>query len=587
MSIHTAGYERQSAARANKSEASPATQRAANKGEAERRKAAVADLHWVGHYEDIGISAFNGKERPAYERLLKDCRAGRVNMIIVYYISRLSRMEPLDAIPVVTELLNLGVTVVSVTEGEFRKGNLMDLIHLIMRLDAAHNESKNRSAAVYGAKQLAKEAGGYIGGTAPYGRDLTPETRYTPDGRPIVVQTLTTRPDEADVIRDVWALIKYHKENPAPPKPGEGRVVPGSIGWITAKLNRDGIPTRGASKGKAHANSGWRANTLTRILKDPTLAGYRTEAAYKLREDGTRTNTVAEYRIVRDEHGEPVTAWEPILAPADWWQLQEWIKVRSARKWDGTSRNLLTSIGLLHCECGRSMKSSAAVRSDVRQSMYRCSRPTGMEIPGQHKGTSAVSQPLLDDYVARRIFAIIGAAEDDDDALLILQAAQKRFGESTEAPETAQERAALVGDRADAARALETLYDMQPSYMGNEIGRRRFAKAVSDQEARMAAAEERIAALAAMDTPELPIASWLERDTYDEDDGDSIGPGTSWAKADLNARRDLAKLFITRVVVRKAETRERAVRGKAWKGDRVVITWAAESLADEERDHVA
>ncbi len=587
MSIHAAGYERQSAARANKSEASPATQRAANKGEADRRKAAGADLQWVGHYEDIGISAFNGKERPAYERLLEDCRAGRVNMIIVYYISRLSRMEPLDAIPVVTELLNLGVTIVSVTEGEFRKGNLMDLIHLIMRLDAAHNESKNRSAAVYGAKQLAKEAGGYIGGTAPYGRNLTPETRHTADGRPIVVQTLTTRPDEADVIRDVWALIKYHKENPAPAKLGEGRVVPGSIGWITAKLNRDGVPTRGASKGKAHANSGWRANTLTRILNDPALAGYRTEAVYKLREDGTRTNTVAEYRIVRDEHGEPVTAWDPILAPADWWQLQEWIKVRSARKWDGTSRNLLTSIGLLHCECGRSMKSSAAVRSDVRQSMYRCSRPTGLEIPGQHKGTSAVSQPLLDDYVARRIFAIIGAAEDDDDVALILQEARKRFGESTEAPETAQERAALVADRADAARALETLYDMQPSYMGNEIGRRRFAKAVSDQEARMAAAEERIAALAAMDTPELPIASWLERDTYDEDDWDSIGPGTWWAKADLSARRELVKLFVTRVVVRKAETRERAVRGKAWKGDRVVITWAAEGLGDVERDHVA
>lgn len=290
---------------------------------------------------------------------------------------------------------------------------------------------------------------------------------------------------------------------------------------------------------------------------------------------------------MRDEHGEPVTAWDPILAPADWWQLQEWIKVRSARKWDGTSRNLLTSIGLLHCECGRSMKSSAAVRSDVRQSMYRCSRPTGLEIPGQHKGTSAVSQPLLDDYVARRIFAIIGAAEDDDDVALILQEARKRFGESTEAPETAQERAALVADRADAARALETLYDMQPSYMGNEIGRRRFAKAVSDQEARMAAAEERIAALAAMDTPELPIASWLERDTYDEDDWDSIGPGTWWAKADLSARRELVKLFVTRVVVRKAETRERAVRGKAWKGDRVVITWAAEGLGDVERDHVA
>ncbi|MEV0774919.1 recombinase family protein [Streptomyces sp. NPDC050428] len=590
MSIHAAGYGRQSAARANKSEASPTTQRVANKGEADRRKAAGADVHWVGHYEDIGISAYTGKERPGYERLLKDCRAGRVNMIIVYYISRLSRMEPLDAIPVVTELLNLGVTIVSVTEGEFRKGNLMDLIHLIMRLDAAHNESKNRSAAVYGAKQQAKEAGGYIGGTAPYGRNLTPETRRSSDGRPIVVQTLTTRADEADVIREVWGLIKYHKENPRPAVPGEGRVVPGSIGWITAKLNRDGVPTRGASKGKARKDSGWHPNTLTRILRDPTLAGYRTEAVYKLRDDGTRTNTVSEYRIVRDDHGEPVSAWEPILDTADWWQLQEWLQRRVVRKWSSISRNLLTSIETLYCECGRAMKSSVATKASGRQSTYRCSRPTGMEPDGQHTGTVAVSQELVDDYVARRIFTIIGAAEGDHEASEILREAHKRLGETIEAPETAQERAALVADRADAARALETLYDMQPSYMSNEIGRKRFAKSVSDQEARMAAAEERIAALAAMDAPALPIAEWLERDSDTEDGeggGDSIGPGTWWAKADLSARRNLVKLFIERVVVRKAETRERAVRGKAWRGDRVVITWATESLADEERDQVA
>lgn len=565
MSIHAAGYERQSAARANKSEASPATQRAANRGEADRRRAAGADVQWVGHYEDIGISAFNGKERPAYERLLKDCRAGRVNMIIVYCISRLSRMEPLDAIPVVTELLNLGVTIVSVTEGEFRKGNLMDLIHLIMRLDAAHNESKNRSAAVNGAKLLAKEAGGYIGGTAPYGRKLTPETRRTPDGRPIVVQVLTAHPEEAKVIRDLWELIKYHKENPHVRQPGDGRVMPGSIGWLAAKLNRDGVPTRGATTGKARKDSGWRPNTLTRILRDPTLAGYHTEPVYKMRDDGTRTKTVAEYRIVRDEHGEPVTAWEPILEAAEWWQLQEWIKVRSTRKWSGFSRNLLTSTGMLYCECGRSMKSAAAVKPDARQSTYRCSRPTGMVVPGQHTGTSAISQPLLDDYVARRVFAIIETAEDDEAAGDILYEAQKRLGETTEPTETAQERAALVAERADVARALEQLYDVQDSYTRTEIGRKRWTSDVAAQEDRMAAAEERIAALAALDVPELPIASWLECDS-DAIEGDSIGPGTWWAKADLTARRNLLALFVNRVIVRKAETRERAVRGKAWKG---------------------
>nr|WSZ97529.1 hypothetical protein OH820_19405 [Streptomyces sp. NBC_00857] len=102
----------------------------------------------------------------------------------------------------------------------------------------------------------------------------------------------------------------------------------------------------------------------------------------------------------------------------------------------------------------------------------------------------------------------------------------------------------------------------------------------------MAAAEERIAALAAMDVPELPIASWLECDA-DAIDGDPIGPGTWWAKADLTARRNLLALFVNRVIVRKAETRERAVRGKAWKGERVTIVWATEGLGETERDQVA
>ena len=97
----------------------------------------------------------HGRRPPDFDRLLKDCHEGRINLIIVYYISRLSRMDPLDAIPIVTELLNLGVTIVSLTEGEFRKGNLMDLIHLILRLDAAHSESKNKSDAVRGAKKTA------------------------------------------------------------------------------------------------------------------------------------------------------------------------------------------------------------------------------------------------------------------------------------------------------------------------------------------------------------------------------------------------------------------------------------------------
>ncbi|GAA0344213.1 recombinase family protein [Streptomyces blastmyceticus] len=228
--IYAAGYGRQPQKRANASEASPATQRSANKAEADRRAALPGvDLAWTRHYEDIGISAFTGKERPEFDRLLADCRAGRVNMIIVYYISRFSRMEPLDAIPIVTDLLNRGVTIVSVTEGEFRQGNIMDLIHLIMRLDAAHGESKNKSVAVTGAKKKVRELGGYVGGRPPYGRECVPETRYDSKGKPIAVQLLATLVKEAEVIQAWWIDIKRYKDNPTICRAErKGLEVPGS-----------------------------------------------------------------------------------------------------------------------------------------------------------------------------------------------------------------------------------------------------------------------------------------------------------------------------------------------------------------------
>ncbi|MET7427324.1 recombinase family protein [Dactylosporangium sp. NPDC005555] len=73
------GYVRQSRGRENKSEASPAVQRDAN-----LQCARQIDAEWMGTYEDIGISAFSGAERPGFDRLLADCHAGHVNVIIVH-----------------------------------------------------------------------------------------------------------------------------------------------------------------------------------------------------------------------------------------------------------------------------------------------------------------------------------------------------------------------------------------------------------------------------------------------------------------------------------------------------------------------
>ncbi|MEU9129238.1 recombinase family protein [Kitasatospora sp. NPDC048540] len=546
MDVHAAVYARQSDARENASEASTTTQRELGTAEAKRR-----DAKSVAYYEDLGISAFTGVERPQFEKLLQDCRAGRINLLIVYYVSRLSRLDPLDAIPVVVELLNLGVTIVSVTEGEFRKGNLVDLIHMFMRLDQAHNESKNKSVAVRGAKATALGLGGYIGGKAPYGFELKAETRLTADGRPIVIQTLVHTENEPDVIRGWWATIKKHKDAPYDPK---RRRHPGSLGGIVNSMNNEVlVPTRGATYGKKTKDSAWDTKTVKRILRDPRIAGFAAVPVYKVREDGKTTSQIETYRILRDpETMLPLQIYEPIIPPDAWYELQEWLDGRGRGKGLSRGESLLSAMAVLFCECG-AVKTSHADAKPVKRA-YRCRRRK--VLPGQHAGDCTISQAALDDHVARSIFALLREVEHDHEALAVLAEATRRFGVANEAPERSRERATLVADRADAVRALEELYDdRKAGGFRGDIGRRRFVAEESTLLGLLEAAEARIAVLEEAATPVIPIAEWLPEDPA----ADPIGPGSWWQSAPLPERRKFVKLFVDRITVSKSK--ERGGRG--------------------------
>jgi len=45
----------------------------------------------VGHYSDNSISAYTGKERPEWNRLLDDIRAGRVDIVLAWHLDRMTR----------------------------------------------------------------------------------------------------------------------------------------------------------------------------------------------------------------------------------------------------------------------------------------------------------------------------------------------------------------------------------------------------------------------------------------------------------------------------------------------------------------
>ncbi|MDH6123872.1 MULTISPECIES: recombinase family protein [unclassified Kitasatospora] len=573
MATHAGVYTRQSEQRANQSEASTEDQRERS---IERAKALGA-VAIECYDEELGTSAFDGKVRPVFERMLNDCRAGRINMIVVYYVARFSRIDPLDAIPVVSELLNLGVTIVSVNEGQFRKGNLMDLIHLIMRLDAAHQESRNKSVAVSGAKKLARELGGYTGGKAPYGFRLEPHTVTRENGRPVVIQKLAVEESEAAVIRQIAEDITAQPLGQGQWFSGEGV----SITSIAAKLDAQGIPTRGQTVGKKFSDSRWAAQMIRRVLKDPRIAGYAAEPQYGTRKDGTPGTTVVGYKLERDpETMKPITAHPQIITPEAWYSIQQWLETRT-RTGERIDRgqSLVTGLGIALCECGALLKTHGmSNRHGTHYRQYRCSRVHPE--PGKHAGNVSISQTALDDYVARRVFALIQNADGDPDTHDVLQEAARRFGRATERPDRAAERSRIVAERAEVVAALEELYDERDEGgFRTSVGRARFLRSEKTLEGRLMAVEARLADLEEAEAPALPLGEWVG----DDPDADPIGPGSWWHGASVMERRAFFKLFISRITLYKAPHRGGQPRTMEAMAQRVRVEWVhTQKEAEEE-----
>jgi DNA invertase Pin-like site-specific DNA recombinase len=533
-------YARQSEARKDKSEGSTITQIA----ECTALINKADDLKHTATYEDIDLSAFSGVERPDFERMLSDARAGLIDVIVVNYISRFSRQEPKDALPVILELQRLGVQIISVYEGPITD-DLVGLITLLMRLNAAHEESKNKSKAVSGTKKTLKAAGGFVGGVPPFGF----RTEVQRNGK-LTIRVLVHESGEVEIIRAIVARILEHKDVPYVP----GKPHPGSLTGICAWLNETEVPTRGI---ESHAKRGiaapsWKVTTVRRVLTDPRLMGHLTEPVYETvpKRDGSGTwKKRTGYRSVRDEHGKPVISHEPIISAADYHELQRCLAVhKEGSKPKGTlltrGDSLLSALGILRCEGGHTMCKQAG--DSPRMTTYTCQRKKGTK--SSHEGTVSILRDRLDDYVARAVMSRIGALDldDENDAALLYEATRRYSAQKTDAVSEA-EKSALVAERADYKAALDELYDDHDAgvYKG-ATGRERFIQKRDRLEASLSAAEERLAALEARRPTLLSVDVWTA------DEGDPIGPGSWWHSATLADKRAFLKLFVERVEIRKA-----------------------------------
>src|SRR5436853_1322910 len=150
---------------------------------------------WVSgrtRYDDGGFSGGN-MERPALQRLLADIREGRIDIIMVYKVDRLTRSLA-DCARLVEIFDAEAVSFVSVTQ-QFNTTSSMGRLTLNVLLSFAQFEREVTGERMRDKIAASKKKGMWMGGNVPLGYDTSE-------------RTLVINPAEAETVRRVFALYR-------------------------------------------------------------------------------------------------------------------------------------------------------------------------------------------------------------------------------------------------------------------------------------------------------------------------------------------------------------------------------------------
>jgi DNA invertase Pin-like site-specific DNA recombinase len=143
-------------------------------------------------YDDGGFSGGN-LERPALQHLIADVRAGRIDIVVVYKVDRLTRS--LADFARLVELFDAeAVSFVSVTQ-QFNTTSSMGRLTLNVLLSFAQFEREVTGERIRDKIAASKKKGMWMGGNVPLGYDANE-------------RTLVINPAEAESVRRIFALYR-------------------------------------------------------------------------------------------------------------------------------------------------------------------------------------------------------------------------------------------------------------------------------------------------------------------------------------------------------------------------------------------
>ena len=191
----------------------------------------MTNKEWTmaGIFADEGITGTSARKRPEFLRMIRQCKQGKIDIVLTKSISRFAR-NTVDCLNYVRALKELGIAVI------FEKENMntleIDSEILITMLGAfAQSESESISTNVrWGKRQAMKEGKAIINYKHLYGY------RKGADGRPEII------PEQAEIVRKIYDLflsgtpirgiLEYLNANKIPNISGESQWAKNAVNSI-------------------------------------------------------------------------------------------------------------------------------------------------------------------------------------------------------------------------------------------------------------------------------------------------------------------------------------------------------------------
>jgi site-specific DNA recombinase len=359
------------------------------------------------HYDDGGISG-GTMERPALQDLLSDIRAGKIDVVVVYKIDRLTR-SLMDFARIAEVFDAQKVSFVSVTQ-QFNTLSSMGRLTLNVLLSFAQFEREVTAERIRDKIAASKRKGMWMGGAVPMG--------YEARNKKLVVNS-----EEAEVVRRIFRLY----------------LDTGSVRLLKEKVDELGLVTklRGHTGDKSAPSS--EAVTPLNHPKNSVSGGKpftRGHLHWLLTNPIYVGNIRHKEQIVTGQH-------EAIIDRGLWDAVQTAIKGQTNRR--SRSGNLVGGSllgGLLYDETGDRLTPSHAIKDGRRYRYYISQRlmkarkhdASAWRLPAEELEATilAAMRTLLGDH--RQLCGLIGVEGRDAAAIKAVMDRAVSLGQSLSAP---------------------------------------------------------------------------------------------------------------------------------------------------------